>query len=148
MKKDKKMLSCPNCKSSNVTLQKKNIQKEFNDDSSQEKNIIKTEPIVYECTCQDCNYKYDVNVGYRNYFICANPMPVDESKKVKLLATYNSDSPLEKDYKIISVQTDSNNKSEVTYLLLLKEEDFPKVISKETLEEVKQEPPKVFSLHK
>ena len=143
MKKDLKEISCPNCQSSNITIRRKITQQEL---TNSEESTIKTEPIIYECTCQDCGKKFTIHLGYRNYFVCINPLPIDEEKKIHLLETFQSDSPLEKDYKIISIESKNKKEKELTYLLLTKEEEFPKIISKETVEEVKKDPPKIFYL--
>ena len=145
MKKDFKNLSCPNCQSSNITIRRKKIQQEQAKDSIEE-SPIKTEPIIYECTCQDCNTKFEENHGYRTYFICAHPMPIDEEKNIHLLATYQSDSPLENNYRLISVKTNNNKEEGLIYLLLTKDKNYPIVVSKELINKMVKESPKVLSL--
>lgn len=145
MKKDFKNLSCPNCQSSNITIRRKNIQPE-DAKNSQEESTIKTEPIIYECTCQDCNKKFEVHQGYRTYFTCCHPIPIDEDKNIHLLATYQSDSPLENDYKLISIK--ETDQKHLIYLLLMKNNNYPIEVSQELINEIVEEPPKVFSLIK
>ena len=139
MKKELKNLTCPNCNSSNITIR---IKKENHPENKEE--IIKTEPITYECTCQDCHTKYEISKGYNQYFVCQRPLPLNESKSIKLLATYNTDSPLEENYKVISI---NNEKEESVYLLVFENEELPVPVSKEAIDEVVVDPPKILTLY-
>ena len=140
MKKEIKNLSCPICHSNNITIYKKNTDKEqieYND-------TTKIRPNLYECHCLDCNHTYKISYGYETQTVCANPTPLNGLKDVKILSYYKSDSPLDKNYKIISIENDK----EQAYLIFAEEEEFPIMLSKEKVPEMIKEPPKVLTLIK
>ena len=139
MKKKLKKLSCPNCQSTNINLTKKIETEEPNELSI---DAIKIKPIKYECTCLDCNHTFEINYGYSKSFIFVNPLPINETKSLNLLATYQTDSPFEKNYKIISAESNNNK----VYLVLVEDEELPILLSEEAINEIMSDPPKVLSL--
>ena len=137
--KNLKKPSCPNCQSTNITLTKK-IESENTNNPSEE--IIKINPIEYECTCLDCHHTFKLNYGYSKSFIFANPLPINKTKTLNLLAIYQTDSPFEKNYKIISAESDNNK----VYLVLMDDEKLPILLSNESFNEIITDPPKILSL--
>ena len=85
MKKEIKNLSCPICHSNNITIYKKNTDKEqieYND-------TTKIRPNLYECHCSDCNHTYKISYGYETQTVCANPTPLNGLKDVKILSKFS-----------------------------------------------------------
>ncbi len=136
MKKEKMNLSCPKCYSNNIAIHKK--EKEVSN------NPVQISPITYECECQECHHKYELHYGYEAQINCIKPVPIDGYDNVKLLSSYKSDSPLDQNYKIVSI----NNDKDESFLLFIEDEQYPLLLSKDNIKEMKEEPPKVLTLLK
>ncbi len=138
-------LTCPNCKSSNLVFHKKLAKEE----TEEEHSYVKIKPNTYECKCNECGHEYEINCGYEKQYTFKNTSPCIYFDNANILSIYISDSPLEKNYKIVSLEhITETNKKELIYLLLVEEEDVPILLSKETIKEMIEEPEKTKTLIK
>lgn len=145
-------LQCPICNSLNISIKLKEKKKgeiiEFTENNSTKKIRNQT----YQCKCNECGYVYEKEYGYEIEMNSITPTPINNLNDVKILSIYNSDSPLEKNYKIVSLEQsiydENKNKKELVYLLFIEGEEFPILLSKETIDKIINDQPKVHTLIK
>ncbi|MBQ6135698.1 MAG: hypothetical protein IJI60_05220 [Bacilli bacterium] len=143
------LLQCPNCNSLNVDIKLK--EKEGEEGYIYNNPITKIRSQVYTCKCKDCGYEHEFHYGYEKQFLPFQPFPANDLNDIRILSIYQSDSPLEKNYKIVSLENsiyDEKNKQEIIYLLFIEGEEYPVLLSKETIEEIINDPPKIHTLIK
>ena len=139
-------LTCPNCKSTNVEFHKKLAKKEAYE---KENTYAKIKQNTYDCKCQECGQEFELNCGYEKQYIFKNASPCIYFNNANILSIYMSDSPLEMNYKIISLEhITENNRKEYIYLLLVEGEDVPILLSEESINEMIEEPEKTNVLIK
>lgn len=149
MKNISKSLGCPNCKSSNIEANF-TFCDEVNEQTTyySEDATLSSRRKVYECKCHDCNYKYKVDYGYEKYIVFSKPVAVNCSNDVHLLALYESE--MDRNYKIVSINYSSydknNNSEETSYFMFIDGEEYPILLSKQTIEEIIKCPDKAHAL--
>ena len=149
MKKINKSLVCSNCYSSNVqySIEFRNEQIKYNEDSNT-KTITRQK--FYNCKCNDCGHNYIVDHGSEKYILFEKSCPINCLGDINLLVTYDTESGFEHSYKICSITSspyDENiDSKEISYLMFIEGEEFPVLISKETVVEIIEEPNKARSL--
>ena len=139
-------LTCPNCKSPNIEFHKKLANKETEEE---EYTYVKIKPNTYECKCQECGYEYEIDCGYEKQYTFKNSSPCIYFNNANILSIYMSDSPLEKNYKIVSLEHIKDQKEkEYIYLLLVEGEDVPILLSEDSVREMMEESEKTNVLIK
>ena len=143
-------LKCPECNSKNIDIKLK--EKEGEEEYIYNNPITKIRSQSYICKCRDCGHEYEIHYGYEKQFLPLRPFPANSLNDAKILSTYESDSPLEKNYKLVAVEhsvyDDAKEEKALAYLLFIEGEDFPILLSEEKTEELKKEPNKVLTLIK
>lgn len=144
------MEECPICKSFDVQVsqqihdEKLEKIKYYGMDSA--KKITYKERYHYKCNV--CGYEsYDSDYVNAEYIVFDSPCQVNEMHDVELLALYKSGAYNCKICSINSSYYDKNmTKGEKIYLMFIEGEDYPVVLSKETIDEFTEKPDKVYSL--
>lgn len=149
MEKIKTSLGCPNCRSSNTraSVEYQNVQTKYIEEQNAS---INTRQKVYNCECHNCGYKYIVNHGFEKHIVFEKPHPINCLEDISLLATFETESGFELDYKICSTIHSPYEKNtdlkEIIYMMLIEGEEYPVIISKQTVEEMIKEPTKARRL--
>ena len=139
MEKINTSLGCPNCHSADI----QDSMEFLNEKTSfiKEDNVkIITRQKIYNCKCNSCGHNYVVDHGNEKYILFEQPYPIHCSEDVCLLAVFETESGFERGYKLCSTtyspyEKNTDSKEEV-YLMLIEGEEFPVVISKETVQEM------------
>ena len=153
MKKIRLSLGCPNCNSSNIeSILTFNDEKTEQNEYCDEPVTITTREKIYECKCNDCMHEYKVNHGYEKYTVFSNPCAINCLGDVHLLALYESESGFESNYKIVSINSspydESVNQQETSYFMFIDGEEFPVLLSKQSIGEMIESPKKAHVLVK
>lgn len=151
MKKINTSLACPNCTSSNIQCSLEYHDKKIKHCNDSENTIkIATRKKVYNCKCNSCGHNYIVNHGIEKYVSFEKPYQINCLGDVNLLAVYDTESGFEHGYKICSITQspyDKNTNSEgIIYLMLIEGEEFPILLSKQTIDKIIDNPNKARSL--
>lgn len=143
-------LKCPECSSKNIDIKLK--EKEGEEEYIYNNPITKIRSQSYICKCRDCGHEYEFHYGYEKQILPFRPFPANGLNDVKILSTYESDSPLAKNYKLVTVENsiygENQEEKALAYLLFIEGEDFPVLLTEEKTEELKKEPNKVLTLIK
>lgn len=141
-------LGCPNCPSKSIasSLIIYDEKIETNDEGIR----TRTRKKVYKCQCNECGHKYDVYHGEEKYIVFEKPNPVTCIEDVHLLASFESESGFESDWKICSITQSpydrNSSNAEIIYLLFRTGDKYPILLSKQTIDEAIAEPEKARSL--
>lgn len=147
------MEECPICKSFDVQ-----VSQQIYDEKLEKIKYYGMDPAKkitykkrYHYKCNVCGHEsYTSAYVNAEYIVFDSPYQVNEMHDVELLALYKSGHESGTNCKICSINSsyyDKNmTKGEKTYLMFIEGEDYPVVLSKETIDEFTEKPDKVYSL--
>lgn len=151
MKKIKTSLGCSNCSSSNIEFSIEYCNEKVKSIEEEDRVAkIMTRQKVYNCKCNTCGHNYIVDHGNEKYILFEKPYSINCLGDINLLATFDTESGFEHSYKICSTtyspfEKNTNSKEEI-YLMLIEGEEFPVIISKQTVEEIVENHDKAHKL--
>lgn len=142
-------LGCKNCHSSNIEYSIEYLDEKISIIKEENAKII-TRQKNYNCKCNNCGHNYIIEHGIERYVLFEKPCPINCLGDINILATFETESGFELNYKICSTTYSPyeghENLKELTYMMLIEGEEYPVIISKQTVEEMIKEPSKARRL--